>query len=258
MKLLFLGTGSSLGVPMIGCTCKVCTSEDWRDKRMRTSVFIEVNQEKILIDPGPDFRIQCLYNQITHIDSFLITHPHHDHIGGLDDTRSVYYAMGKRPLHFYLESFTLKGIQKHFDYLFPEDNNPDYHGAPRSIFKLIEPGHLFFTSKNKILPLRAFHGDMPVTGFKIENLVYLTDVKYVPEETARLIDRDTTLILSALQKEPHALHFNLEEALSFVKEVNPKITYLIHISHWMGKHAEVSRELPANVFLAYDNLQIEL
>jgi phosphoribosyl 1,2-cyclic phosphate phosphodiesterase len=256
MKLLFLGTGASLGVPVLGCNCSVCRSEDSRDKRMRTSVFIQSGDENILIDPGPDFRQQCLRHGITRIDSFLITHSHHDHIGGLDDTRPVYYAMDRKPLRFFAEEFTIEGIRKHFDYLFPADGNPHYHGAPKSEFISIRADELFETGQNTIRALRGWHGEMPVTGFKIGNLVYLTDVKTVPATTRSHIDGQTVLVLGALHKQAHPLHFNLAEALEFVRQTGPLKTYLVHASHYMGKYKDVSRILPENVYLAYDGLEI--
>ncbi len=256
MKLLFLGTGASLGTPVLGCDCAVCRSGDPRDIRLRTSVFIEANNESFLIDPGPDFRQQCLKYGITRIDNFLITHSHNDHIGGLDETRAIFYAMDQRPLQFYAESFTVKTVRKYYDYLFPEDNKPSYHGAPQSEFHNIKAGVEFQTANNKILPLRAFHGSMPVTGFKIQRLVYLTDVKTVPEVTERMIDRETVLVLGALHVQPHALHFNLQEALEFVAKTQPERAYLTHISHWMGRYEDVTRRLPENVMLAHDGLEI--
>lgn len=253
-----MGTGSSLGTPMIGCTCRVCTSNDSRDKRLRTSVYIESRGERILIDPGPDFRAQCLHHGIRQIDSFLITHPHRDHIGGLDDTRAVYYAMNKRPLQFFAEDFTLEGIHKYYDYLFPADGNRRYHGAPGAVFHRVEAFRPFGTMKNEVVPFRAWHGSMPVTGFRIGRLVYLTDVKEVPAETAELIRPDDVLVLGALQRELHAIHFNLDEALDFVEKVNPARTYLTHIGHRMGKHADLEAQLPENIRPAYDGLVIEI
>ncbi len=256
MKILFLGTGASLGTPVLGCKCEVCRSADLRDRRLRSSLYIENANEHILIDPGPDFRQQCLTHHITHIDSFLITHPHHDHIGGMDETRAIYYAMNRTPLQFYAEKFSIEKIHKYYDYLFPLEQKPQYHGAPEAIFNEIHAGEIFNTKNNRILALRAYHGPMPVTGFKIGNLVYMTDVKEIPEETSLHINNDTMLIISALHVRPHALHFNLEEALEFVRKVKPRRTYLTHISHWMGLYKNVSRILPENVYLAYDGLEI--
>ncbi len=258
MKLTFLGTGASLGIPMIGCGCTVCQSEDKRDKRLRTSAFIEANGENILIDPGPDFRQQCLTHGIGKIDTFLVTHPHHDHIGGMDDIRSVFYAMDKKPLQFYAEQFSIDSIRKYYDYLFPADGKQVYHGAPQAVFHPLETGKIFNTAKNSILPLRVWHGDMPVTAYKIGRLLYITDAKKIPPETSRFIDRDTILVLSALHIRPHHLHFNLNEALAFIEETGPTSAYLTHISHWMGRHAETEQKLPPHVRLAYDGLQLEI
>ncbi len=259
MKITFLGTGASPGVPVLGCQCAVCQSKDPRDKRLRASIFIETNKEKILIDPGPDFRQQYLHYHLPGIDSFLITHPHHDHIGGLDDTRPVYYAMDKIPLQFYAEDFTVQAVRKYFDYLFPANGQTDYHGAPQSEFHVIEANRKFTTHKGtEIVPLRAFHGNMPVTAFKIDNLFYLTDVKTVPPETASQINDQTVLILGALHRQPHPLHFNLEEALDFIEKTRPAKTYLTHMSHWMGLHEETQKSLPNNAYLAYDGLVLEI
>ena len=256
MEVLFLGTGASLGVPMIGCDCEVCRSDDRRDKRRRSSVLLTFPDETVIIDAGPDFRAQCLDHDIKRIDAFLFTHPHFDHIGGMDETRAVYYAMDKQPLQFYAEPFTIEGIRKHFDYLFPEDGKTDYHGAPAFAFHTLEVGRPFRTKHHTFLPLRAYHGDMPVTGYKTGRLVYLTDVKKVPDETRRHIDKDTILIISALHKKPHPLHFNLDEALAFIEQTRPAKAYLTHISHWMGRYKEVTRRLPSGVELAYDGLRI--
>ncbi len=259
MKITFLGTGASLGVPVLGCQCSVCQSKDAHDKRLRSSLFVETKNDRILIDPGPDFRQQTLTHHITRIDTFLITHPHHDHIGGLDDTRPLFYAMDRKPLRFYAELFTIEAIRKHFDYLFPAGGKTTYHGAPESRFHTIEAGNPFqTTSGTQVLPLRAFHGKIPVTGFKIQNLVYLTDVKKIPKQTLEQINNNTVLILGALHRQPHPLHFNLNEALEFIRKTHPALTYLTHMSHWMGKHNEVQKILPPNVFLAYDGLTVNL
>jgi len=258
MNITFLGTGASLGIPMIGCSCEVCTSTDPRDQRLRTSLFIRSQEENILIDAGPDFREQMLRHGISRIDTFLITHPHRDHIGGLDDTRAIYYAMGKKPLQFYAESFTLEGVYKYYDYLFPRSGYSSYHGAPGAQWHEIVAGQTFKTLHHTILPLRAMHGHMPVTGYKISNLVYLTDVKQVPEDTRRHIHHDTTLVLGALHRKPHPLHFNLDEALAFIQQTRPARTYLIHMSHWMGKHAALETILPPNIRPAYDGLTIQI
>ena len=258
MRVVFLGTGSSLGTPMIGCTCAVCRSDDPHDKRLRASLYVESRGERILIDPGPDFRAQCLHHGITQIDTFLITHPHRDHIGGLDDTRAVYYAMDKRPLQFYAEDFTLEGIFKYYDYLFPREGNSHYHGAPQARFQHIEAFRSFATMKNEVIPLRGWHGSMPVTGFRIGRLVYLTDVKEVPAETVAFITPDDVLVLGALQQQAHAIHFNLDEALAFVEQTRPAQTFLTHIGHRMGKHSDLEAQLPVNVRPAYDGLVIEI
>ena len=226
--------------------------------RLRTSLYIESQGEHILIDPGPDFRTQCLQHHITQIDTFLITHPHHDHIGGLDDTRAIYYAMNKKPLQLFAETFTLDGIYHHYDYLFPRHGNSQYHGAPQAQLNEIMVYKHFKSQNNTILPLRVWHGDMPVTGFRIGHLVYLTDVKTVPDETIKNIKSTDILILGVLQREPHNLHFNLNEALEFINKTKAKITYLTHIGHRMGKHAILKKELPPNVLPAYDGLELKI
>ncbi len=260
MKVTFLGTGASLGTPVLGCTCLVCTSADEKDKRLRSSILIETGKETLIIDTGPDFRQQMLRKGISKIDSFLYTHSHHDHIGGMDETRAVYYAMNKQPLQFYMEDFTEKGIKKYYDYLFAElDSGEKYHGRPQADFHLIRPGEFFQTKKGtNILPLRIWHGNLPVTAYKIGRMLYMTDVKRIPPETLQHITPETILILGVLHKKPHHLHLRLDEALELVEKTQPKQTYFIHISHWMGKHEEVSRSLPENVFLSYDGLKIEI
>ncbi len=257
MKIRFLGTGASLGTPVLGCTCPVCTSPDEKDRRLRSSLLIETGKETLIIDTGPDFRQQMLGTGVSKIDSFLYTHSHHDHIGGMDETRAVYYAMNKQPLQFYMEDFTEKGIKKYYDYLFAEGEK--YHGRPQADFHLIHPGESFETDKGtEILPLRVWHGNMPVTAYKIGRLLYMTDVKLIPPETLQFINSETVLILGVLHKKPHHLHLHLDEALELVNQTRPARTYFTHISHWMGKYSEINPLLPENVFLAYDGMEMEI
>ena len=253
MKLIFQGTGTSQGVPVIGCQCKVCQSLDERDKRLRTSGFVAIDGKQILIDAGPDFRQQLLRTKISALDGILITHAHKDHIGGLDDVRALNYCSGK-PVDIYAESRVLAAIRNEFAYAFAP--NP-YPGVPAMQLHEIrlEP---FLLNGIKITPVRAMHHKLPVLGFRIADLVYITDANSISsEEIARCKGCDT-LVLNALQHENHISHFSLRQALDVVSEISPRAAWLTHISHRMGLHAEVEQELPQGVCLAYDGLTIEI
>ena len=256
LKLTFLGTGTSLGVPIIGCPCEVCLSKDPKDKRLRTSAFIQTDKGVCLcIDSGPDFREQMLREGIEKIDAVLITHEHRDHVAGLDDVRAYNYIQQK-PMPIYGNSLALKGLQKMFYYAFRKKLYP---GSPEFELHKINPkkDKSFFIEGVEIIPIEVMHAQLPTLAYRIGKLAYVTDAKTIdPKEEEKLYGVNT-LIVNALRKEEHFSHFSLSEALALVERVKPKVTYLTHLSHLMGPYASFEKKLPANVHLAYDGLQIE-
>lgn len=251
MSLLFLGTGTSQGVPIIGCNCAVCLSADTKDKRTRSSVWLTVNNKKILIDLSPDFRHQMLDNQLTDVDFVLMTHEHRDHTAGLDDLRPICFKYEKS-IPIYGQPRVLEVLEKHYDYVFKEI---DYPGRPRvSLHQIIENKPQLIEGV-EVTPISVWHGQLPIVGYRFGNSCYLTDVSNVDKTSMDLLMGLETLVLNALQIDPHYSHFSLSEALSFIEQVKPKRTFLTHISHNLGLHNAV--KLPSNVFLAYDGLKIE-
>ena len=253
MKITFLGSGTSQGVPVIGCTCEVCTSLDFRDKRLRSSIHVELSRQSFVVDTGPDFRQQMLRERVKRIDAVLFTHAHRDHTAGLDDVRA-YNFMQKMDMPVYGTQPVLDQLRIEFAYAFMKDTYP---GIPRLLFHLIDDGP-FSVNGVDVLPLPVMHLKMPVHGFRFGNFSYITDANFIPEETFEKLKGTEILVLNALQREPHISHFNLVEALQVIEKIRAKKTYLTHISHKLGTHAEVSRELPANVMLAYDGLQLDV
>ncbi|NER16488.1 MBL fold metallo-hydrolase [Spongiivirga citrea] len=253
MKVTFLGTGTSQGIPIIGSTHPVCLSDDSRDKRLRVSVMVEWDNYRYVVDCGPDFRQQMLTAQVRNIDGIIFTHEHSDHVAGLDDIRPFVFRQGDLPIYAY--DRVLKALHKRFDYVFDEENR--YPGAPAVVENEIfnEP---FVLNELKVIPVLVKHASLTIFGYRFGDFAYLTDVKTIdPVEREKLKDLDV-LVVNALRIEPHPSHFNLEEALQFIKEINPKRAYLTHISHLLGFHVEVEAQLPENVFLAYDNLTITI
>ncbi len=249
MKITFLGTGTSQGVPVIACKCDVCSSSDSKDKRLRSSVLIELNGQNLLIDAGPDFRQQMLRAKIEKLDAVLLTHEHKDHIGGLDDVRAFNYVM-KKACDIYAEKRVHSAIKREYAYVFAELKYP---GIPKmNLHEIAE--ETFFIGTVAIEPIRIFHHKLPILGFKIGNCAYLTDTNLVLE-TKKLEGLDV-LIINALRKEKHISHFSLAESLELIKKVKPKKAFLTHISHLMGKHEVESKALPENVFFAFDEQQI--
>lgn len=253
MKITFLGTGTSQGVPVIGCSCEVCQSLDYRDKRLRSSIHIQVDELSLVVDTGPDFRQQMLRERIHKLDAVLFTHSHKDHIAGLDDVRAYnYLQQGDMPV--YGNADVLAQLKTEFYYAFEKNKYP---GIPQ--LKLHEINHEPFSiGSTKILSLPVLHYQLPVLGFRIKNFSYITDANQIPEQTLNLLDGTETLVLNALQREKHLSHFNLEEALAMAERIGAKQTYFIHISHKLGCHKIVERELPKSVALAYDGLSIEV
>lgn len=252
IKLTFLGTGTSQGVPVIGCTHPVCKSNDSRDKRLRVSVLIEWEHCKIIIDCGPDFRYQMLRANCQRVDAVLFTHEHSDHTAGIDDIRPYYFMQGNIP--FYAHKRVFDSLYQRFDYIFNLENK--YPGAPTIDEYYIDKDHPFVIGGKQIQPIEAWHYKIPVLGFRIEGLTYLTDVKHIEPEEVEKIKGTKVLIVNALREKEHISHFNLKEALDFIDIVQPEKAYLTHISHLLGFHEEVENKLPDNVYLAYDTLQI--
>lgn len=253
MKITFLGTGTSQGVPVIGCGCAVCSSLDFRDKRLRTSVHLAVDNLSLLIDTGPDFRQQMLREHITKLDGILFTHAHRDHTAGLDDVRAFNF-MQHMSMPVYGTATTLQQLKNDFAYIF---GPKDYPGLPQVDLHEIGTESFNFQSIN-ITPLLVYHFKMPVLGFRIHNFSYITDCNHIPEETFEKLQGTETLVLNALQREQHISHFNLEEAIRMVDVIKPKQAYFTHISHKLGSHAEVQKELPSHIHLAYDGLRLSL
>lgn len=253
MKITFLGTGTSQGVPVIGCRCAVCSSLDYRDKRLRVSVLIEADGQNVVIDTGPDFRQQMLREGISKLDAVLLTHSHKDHIAGLDDVRAFNYLQ-KKDMPVYGSSHTLQQVKKEFYYAFSDEKYP---GTPQiGLFEIDEKE--FLVHKIKVMPLPVSHLHMPVLGFRLGNFSYITDANFISDETVKKLQGTQILVLNALQKEAHPSHFTLEQALAQAQRIQAAQTYFTHISHKMGLHQTVSRELPAGVALAYDSLSVTL
>lgn len=252
-KLTFLGTGTSQGVPVIGCGCHVCTSPDSRDKRLRTSAMIEKDGVRIIIDAGPDFRQQMLREGVSRIDGILLTHEHKDHIAGIDDVRAFNYT-SRGAVDIYAAPQVQEIVRKDFDYAFAE--NP-YPGAPVINLVTIDPHTPFSVKGLEVMPIAGLHSMMPVMGFRIGGIAYITDFNYIAPEEIDKIKGVEILIINALREKRHLSHFTLSEALAISNLVKPQRTYLTHVSHEMGRHAEALRILPANTFLAYDGLVVE-
>lgn len=253
MKITFLGTGTSQGIPIIGSTHPVCLSENPKDKRLRVSVLVQTGDHNILIDCGPDFRQQMLTNKVERIDAILYTHEHSDHTVGLDDIRPYFFKQGDIPI--FAHQRVMDSLKKRFDYIFATENK--YPGAPGVVQNVIENKPFKFRDVS-IVPIDARHNQLQVFGFRIGDFAYLTDVKTIAEKEVKKLQGVEVLVVNALRKEPHHSHFNLEDALEFIKRINPGRAYLTHISHMLGFHEEVQAELPENVFLAYDNLKINI
>lgn len=254
MKIYFLGTGTSQGIPVIGSNHSVCLSSDTKDKRLRVSVWIQDEDFSVVIDCGPDFRQQMLTSRCTQIDAILFTHEHADHTAGLDDIRPFFFRQGNIPV--YGHKRVLDNLSSRFDYIFKDENK--YPGAPSVIQKEIKVNNNFQIKSKTVIPINAMHGNLQVFGFRIEDFAYLTDIKTIEKSEMDKLKNVNSLVINALREEEHSTHFNLKEALDFIHLVQPKKAYITHISHLLGFHNEVQQNLPKNVYLAYDNLEITI
>lgn len=251
MTITFLGTGTSQGVPVIGCSCEVCKSLDYRDKRLRSSVHIEVNGQNFVIDTGPDFRQQMLRENINRLDAIFFTHAHRDHTAGLDDVRA-YNFLQNIDMPVYGTPETLNQLRNDFAYIFEERHYP---GLPRIDLRPITENS-FTVNRVEIIPLPVTHLRLPVLGFRVGDFSYITDANFISEETYKKLEGTKILVLNALQQEPHISHFTLQQAIEVAQQVNADKTYFTHLSHKMGLHAEVSKQLPDNIHLAFDGLSL--
>lgn len=254
MKVTFLGTGTSQGIPIIGSDHPVCLSNDEKDKRLRVSVLVEWDDCTYVVDCGPDFRQQMLRSNCRHIDAILFTHEHSDHVAGLDDIRPFFFRQGDIPI--YAHKRVLKALKRRFDYIFVENANK-YPGVP-NIEAIEIKNNAFRVNDHEIIPIDAEHNRLQVFGFRFKDFAYLTDVKTIKKKEQKKLENLEVLVVNALRIEPHHSHFNLKEALGFIAQVQPRYAYLTHISHHLGFHEEVQQQLPKNVYLAYDNLQITI
>lgn len=252
MKITFLGTGTSQGVPVIGCKCQTCRSEDIKDKRLRPSVMIEIEGKVFVIDTGPDFRQQMLKEKVRHVTAVLYTHEHRDHVAGMDDLRAFNYLSGK-PAEIYAGEQVQESLKMQFHYVFLEKRYP---GIPKVNFNTID-SQPFLIEGVEFIPIKVFHHKMPVLGFRVGDFTYITDANHIPSEEIQKITGSKILVLNSLRKMKHLSHFTLDEAISLIQEVKPQQGYLTHISHELGLHREVSAGLPDNIKLAYDGLSVE-
>ncbi len=253
MKVTFLGTGTSQGVPVIACECEICTSSDKRNNRLRSSVMIETQGKVIVIDSGPDFRYQMLREKVHQLDAILITHEHKDHIAGLDDVRAFNFKHD-REIDVYAEERVQNALKNEFSYIF---SGMKYPGLPRVILHHIKEEGMNVQGV-EITPIRALHYKLPVYGFRIGDFTYITDAKTISEEEKEKIKGSKVLVLNALRRDEHISHFTLEEAIALAQEIGAEKTYLTHISHQLGLHTEVEAELPEGVYLAYDRLSLSI
>ena len=253
LKITFLGTGTSSGVPMIGCDCAVCTSADKKDNRLRSSILIESPNTTLVVDTGPDFRYQMLRENVKKLDAVLFTHPHKDHMAGLDDVKAYNYFL-KKPIDLFADSLTEEALRRDFYYAFADTKYP---GIPELNMNTItlEP---FIVGDIPVTPILVWHLKMPVMGFRFGTFTYITDANKIEETEKAKIKGSDVLVLNALRKKKHISHFTLDEAIEMVLELNIPTAYFTHISHQLGTHIEISDELPSGIHLAYDGLVLNI
>jgi phosphoribosyl 1,2-cyclic phosphate phosphodiesterase len=253
LKITFLGTGTSSGVPMIGCNCEVCISPDIKDKRLRSSILVQSKTTTLVVDTTPDFRYQMLRADVKHLDAVVFTHPHKDHIAGLDDIRAYNFFLNK-PMEIFANALTEEALRREFVYVFAENKYP---GIPKLNMNTIatEP---FMIGDIPIIPIVVYHLKMPVLGFRFGKFTYITDANRIDENEKQKIKGSEVIVLNVLRKEKHISHFTLDEAVTLVKELKIPMAYFTHISHQLGKHEDINNELPLNMQLAWDGLVLHL
>lgn len=251
LKITFLGTGTSQGVPVIGCTCEVCQSKDPRDNRTRSSILVENEHTRFVIDTGPDFRQQCLRERVDRLDAVLFTHEHKDHIAGLDDVRAFNF-IHKMVMPIYATQNVVNALKREYAYIFSDEKYP---GIPE--IKIVDVDkEKFSIGTLEVTPIDVLHYRMPVKAYRINDFAYITDANMIVEEELMKLQGLDVLVLNALRRESHISHFTLSEAIELVSVLKPKKAYLIHMSHQIGKHQDVQAELPENIELAFDGLQL--
>lgn len=253
LTITFLGTGTSTGVPLIGCNCAVCTSENSKDQRLRSSILVQSAKTTIVVDTTPDFRYQMLRENVRHLDAVLITHAHKDHIGGVDDTRPFQF-FSHQPTHVYGSTLSLQGIRHEIPYAFAEKKYP---GVPVVVLHEIDRDP-FWIGDIQVTPIQVWHHKMPVHGYRFNNFVYITDANRIEPAELEKIKGCKCLVLNALRHEKHISHFTLDEAVEVVHDLQVERAYFTHISHQLGLHDEVNHSLPQGIALAYDRLQIRV
>lgn len=254
MKLTFLGTGTSNGIPVIGCNCEVCTSDDPRDRRTRTSAVVDIAGKRILIDTSPELRLQAVAAGLDRVDAVLFTHPHADHVGGFDDLRR-FNQINQAQLPVYTDELTAGNIRRRFAYAF-EHPFPFYGGKPDLDLHVFDGP--FEVLGIPVTPFQVRHGNWTVNGFRFDDFVYLTDAKIIPEASMDAMRGARVLVINALRHRPHPVHLSLDEALAVIEEIGPERAYIVHVSHELGTHAEVSSELPPGVEIATDGLVVDI
>ena len=252
LKITFLGTGTSSGVPMIGCDCEVCTSQNPKDNRLRSSILVESAKTTLVVDTGPDFRLQMLRQKVKKLDAVLFTHPHKDHLAGLDDIKAFNFFM-RKPIDVYADSMTEEAVRRDFYYAFTDTKYP---GIPELNMNTIslEP---FVAGDIPVTPIMVWHLKMPVLGFRFGKFTYITDANRIDDTELQKIRGSEVLVLNALRKQKHVSHFNLEEAIEIVSSLNVPEAYFTHISHQMGLHDVIEAELPEQIHLAWDGMTRE-
>ncbi len=251
LKITFLGTGTSSGVPMIACSCEVCTSKNYKDKRLRSSIMVQSETTTIIVDTTPDFRFQMLRKNVKNIDAIIFTHPHKDHVAGLDDVKAFNY-FNKKHIEVYANELTQKALKNEFYYIFAEHKYP---GVPDINLNLIDEDK-FLIGDIIVTPIKVWHLNMPVLGFRFGNFTYITDANRIEDQELEKIKGSEMLVLNALRHKAHISHFTLQEAIDLSHNLQIPHTYFTHISHQLGLHEKVTKELPSNCYLAFDGLQL--